>query len=44
MALSPTNGWHALTNDIPGTGASVSVPVTVTNTQQFFRLRVRLNE
>lgn len=43
-ALSPPNAWRVLTNSLAGTGSSVTVPVTVTNAQQFYRLTVRLNE
>jgi hypothetical protein len=43
-ALSPTNTWSALTNDIAGTGSALTVPTAISNTQQFYRLSVRLNE
>jgi hypothetical protein len=43
-ALAPTNVWNAVINDIPGTGSAMTVPITVTNAQQFYRLTVRLNE
>jgi hypothetical protein len=43
-ALAPTNVWNTVINDIPGTGSVMTVPITVTDAQQFYRLTVRLNE
>ncbi len=44
LALPTSNTWTLVTNDIPGTGALLTVPVSVTSTQRFYRLQVRLNQ
>ncbi len=41
--LSPTNVWTAVTNNISGTGSSMTVPVAGNDQQRFYRLSVRLN-
>ncbi len=43
-ALSQTNTWSAVTNDIPGTGVLVTVPVPCSEARQFYRLNVRRSE
>lgn len=43
-ALSPTNAWSAVTNDIPGNGFPMTVPVAIGSTQQFYRLKARRDQ
>lgn len=43
-ALTASNNWTLVTNDIAGTGALLSAPVSGTSTQRFYRLQVRRSE
>jgi hypothetical protein len=43
-ALSPTNDWSVVTNDIPGTGLSMTVSDAAAGTPRFYRLKVRRSE
>jgi hypothetical protein len=43
-ALPASNTWSSVTNDIPGNGLLLSVPVPVGSTEQFYRLQVRRSE
>lgn len=43
-ALSPTNAWNAMTNDIPGNGFPMTVTVPVDGKEHFYRLKARRNE
>lgn len=39
--LSPPISWNTLTNNLPGNGLRLGVPVPVEVTRQFYRLQVR---
>lgn len=39
--LTASNTWTPVTNNIPGTGTLLAAPLSVTNTQRFYRLQVR---
>jgi hypothetical protein len=41
LALSPTNTWSTITNDIPGRGLSLTVPVPLGASQKLYRIKVR---
>jgi len=43
-AISPTNTWSTVTNEIPGSGLLQTVPVSAGSNQQFYRLKVRRSE
>ncbi len=43
-SLSATNDWSAVTNNIPGTGSSMTVSNAADGLPRFYRLKVRLGE
>jgi hypothetical protein len=42
-ALASTNAWSTVTNDLPGTGSTITVPAAIQDAQRFFRLKARLS-